>query len=150
MPFRCKPDTGTKSYMLYIRGANICGNIIKHNDEHQWTNFFLILAGLLNRGSLRAQALCPKLVLTPLASYLQMELQLKLTKTVYSTWLYFCLMGRIKKKSIIYITNFDDPLNLGKQSQNLQAKHFFVKSTEAFDSIQILQANGLPKTPSQP
>ena len=34
---------------------------------------FRILAGLSNRGSLRAQALCLELVLTPLASYLQLS-----------------------------------------------------------------------------
>ena len=34
--------------------------------------FFLILAGLLNHASLRVQALCLELVLTPLASYLQL------------------------------------------------------------------------------
>ena len=38
-------------------------------------------AGLLNRGSLRAQALCLELVLTPRASYLQLQLKLN------SNWL---------------------------------------------------------------
>ena len=54
--------------------------------------FFLILAGLLNRESLRAQALCLELVLTP-ASCLQLELQLELelTQAVCGTWLYNCL-----------------------------------------------------------
>ena len=52
-------------------------------------HFFRILAGLLNRGSLRAQAVCLELVLTPLASYIQ--LQLELTHAVCGTWLYNCL-----------------------------------------------------------
>ena len=43
--------------------------------------FFRIPAGLLNRGSLRAQALCLELVLTPLASYLQLKLELTPTAT---------------------------------------------------------------------
>ena len=39
-------------------------------------HFFRILAGLLNRGSLRAQAICLELVLTSLASNLQLQLEL--------------------------------------------------------------------------
>ena len=52
--------------------------------------FFRILAGLLNRGSLRAaQVFCLELVLILWASYLQLELQLP--QAVCGTWLYNCL-----------------------------------------------------------
>ena len=70
-----------------------------------WTQVPLTIAallshstGLLNRGSLRSQALCLELVLTPRASYLQLRLELtpsnwlKLTaQAVCGTWLYNCL-----------------------------------------------------------
>ena len=52
------------------------------------------MAGLLNRGSLRAQALCLELVLTPRASYLQLRQELNwnwLNQAVCDTWLYNCL-----------------------------------------------------------
>ena len=51
-------------------------------------------AGLLNRGLLRAHALCLELVLTPRVSYLQLRLELnwlELTLAVCGTWLYNCL-----------------------------------------------------------
>ena len=54
-----------------------------------YQHFFRILAGLLSRGSLRAQALCLEMVLTLLASNLQLELQLP--QAVFGTWLYNCL-----------------------------------------------------------
>ena len=59
------------------------GDTMQHIDPkffsrpHQ--HFFLILAELLNRGSLRAQALCLELVLTPRASYVQLRLELTQT-----------------------------------------------------------------------
>ena len=65
-----------------------------------WPQVPLTIAALLSHsgwaaqpGSLRAQALCLELVLTPRASYLQLELQLELelTQDVCGTWLYHCL-----------------------------------------------------------
>ena len=51
------------------------GDRLLHIDpKYFWPeqHFFLILAGLLNRGLLRTEAPCLELVLTPLASYLQL------------------------------------------------------------------------------
>ena len=75
-----------KIYLSHFIIENVCerwvgdGDRLLHIDpKFFWPyqlHFFRILAGLLNRGSLRAQALCLELVLTPLASYLQLKLEL--------------------------------------------------------------------------
>ena len=50
-------------------------------------HFFLILARLLNRESLKAQALCLELVLTPRAYFLQLRLELNWNWLTESDWL---------------------------------------------------------------
>ena len=60
---------------LFVRGELETGTdyyiLIQSSSDHSSTSSSSWL-GLLNRGSLRAQALCLELVLTPLASYLQL------------------------------------------------------------------------------
>ena len=70
-------ETGTDCYIL-----------TQSSSDHSSTSSSSWL-GLLNRRSLGAQALCLELVLTPLASYLQ--IQLELTQAICDTWLYNCL-----------------------------------------------------------
>ena len=83
---RCETETWTDCYILAQSSSR----------DHS-----SILAWLLNRGSLRAQAFFLELVLTPQASYIQLRLELeleleltdwfKLTQAVFGTWLYNCL-----------------------------------------------------------
>ena len=71
---------------IYSKGLMlvVCERWVEDGDRHidpkffsrPQQHFFLILAGLLNRGSLRAQALFLELVLTSQASYLQLRLEL--------------------------------------------------------------------------
>ena len=77
---------------LCVRGELEKGTdcyILNPNSSDYRSTSFTFWLGWLNLGSLRTQALCLELVLTLLASYLQLELQL--TQGVCGTWLYNCL-----------------------------------------------------------
>ena len=66
-----------------------------------YQHFFCILAGLFNRVSLRTQALCLELVLTLLASYLQLELELP--QAVCGTGLYNCLTPTCFRFTLVHL-----------------------------------------------
>ena len=79
-------------------GERDCHILTPSSSDHSSTSSSFCWAA--QPGSLRAQALCLELVLTPRASYLQLEQQLQLqlstsdsnwTQTVCGTWLYNCL-----------------------------------------------------------